>query len=290
MPGSDSGSSSRSSSPPLQLDPSTLAALSSFYDERAEADRQFQELEKKAHERLVAAQEQGRDAVWSRLGNRNRNRLTMVDGPNQLEPEPIMSVDEFRKLFGEDWQLSQFWYSASFATRFSRFLYSLCNPNTRIAFLSCPTAYIGFQHENPLRDAWLWEYDTRFKLVAGDKFVHYNLEEPEAYPEELRGTVDIAIADPPFLNEVTNRYFATTLRSLLKPNGKLLLLTSTSVSSVLPKVYTEAPVGPLRRTTVEVEHAGGRLQNDFACWASWEFQDQDGVKSLEVERGAAEMA
>lgn len=65
MPGSGSGSSSRSSSPPLQLDPSTLAALSSFYDERAEADRQFQELEKKAHERLVAAQEQGRDAGQS---------------------------------------------------------------------------------------------------------------------------------------------------------------------------------------------------------------------------------
>jgi hypothetical protein len=50
-------SSSRSSSPPLQLDPSTLAALSSFYDERAEAERQFAELEKKAHERLVHAQD-----------------------------------------------------------------------------------------------------------------------------------------------------------------------------------------------------------------------------------------
>lgn len=50
-------SSTRSDSPPLQLDPSTLAALSSFYDEQAEAERQFQELEKKAHDRLVAAQE-----------------------------------------------------------------------------------------------------------------------------------------------------------------------------------------------------------------------------------------
>ncbi|GAA6025822.1 hypothetical protein JCM8202_006254 [Rhodotorula sphaerocarpa] len=248
--------SSRSASPPLQLDPSTLAVLSSFYDEQAEADRQFQELEKKAHERLVAAQE-GQAA----------------------EPERMMSVDEFRKLFGEDWQLSQFWYSASFAARFSRFLYSLCTPSTRIAFLSCPTAYIGFQHENPLPDAWLWEYDTRFKLVAGEKFVHYNLEEPEQYPEELRGTVDIAIADPPFLNEVTNRYFATTLRSLLKPNGKLILLTSTSVSSILPQVYSESPIGPLRRTTMEVEHAGGRLQNDFACWASWDFRDQEGIES-----------
>lgn len=81
--------SSRSDSPPLQLDPSTLAALSSFYDEQAEAERQFQELEKKAHERLVAAQE-GKDAGGG-------------------VEEKMMSVDEFRKLFGEDWQLSQFW-------------------------------------------------------------------------------------------------------------------------------------------------------------------------------------
>lgn len=78
---------------------------------------------------------------------------------------------------------------------------------------------------------------------------------------------------------MTNRYFATTLRSLLKPNGKLILLTSTSVSSILPQVYSESPIGPLRRTTMEVEHAGGRLQNDFACWASWDFRDQEGIES-----------
>jgi hypothetical protein len=36
---------------------------------------------------------------------------------------------------------------------------------------------------------------------------------------------------------------------------------------------------------MEVEHAGGRLQNDFACWASWDFQGQDGIRSLPL--GAA---
>jgi hypothetical protein len=32
--------------------------------------------------------------------------------------------------------------------------------------------------------------------------VPYDIDEPENIPEELKGTVDIAIADPPFLNEV----------------------------------------------------------------------------------------
>lgn len=57
----------REDSPPLQLDPSTLAALTSFLDERADAERQFAELEKKAHERLVAAQEGQADAGAHRI-------------------------------------------------------------------------------------------------------------------------------------------------------------------------------------------------------------------------------
>lgn len=128
----------------------------------------------------------------------------MAEGADVSErPRQMVRNDVYSRSLRCFDTLSRNRYSASFAARFSRFLYSLCTPSTRIAFLSCPTAYIGFQHENPLPDAWLWEYDTRFKLVAGDKFVHYNLEEPEQYPEELRGTVDIAIADPPFLNEVS---------------------------------------------------------------------------------------
>ncbi|BGP51308.1 Protein-lysine N-methyltransferase efm5 [Rhodotorula kratochvilovae] len=255
---------SRSASPALALDPATLAALSAFYDEQAEHERQFQELEKKAHERLEKAKE----------GNAADDRM--------------MSVDEFRTLMKEDWQLSQFWYSASFASRFARFLYAHCTPSTTIAFLSCPTAYVGFQHENPLPGAYLFEYDARFGLVAGERFVKYDLEDPDIFPEALRGKVDIAIADPPFLNETTNRYFLRTLQSLLSPEGKLVLLTSTSTRAFLPSVYMpeSAPAGPLYRTSMQVEHAGSRLQNEFGVWTSWEWEGEvEGVRSEGREEG-----
>ncbi|TNY17312.1 putative N6-adenine methyltransferase-domain-containing protein [Rhodotorula diobovata] len=256
---------SRSPSPALQLDPSTLAALSAFYDEQAEAERQFQELEKKAHERLEKARE----------------------GDAAAADDRMMSVDEFRTLMKEDWQLSQFWYSADFASRFARFLYAHCTSSTRIAFLSCPTAYVGFQHENPLREAFLFEYDARFGLVAGDKFVKYDLEEPLEFPEALKGKVDIAIADPPFLNETTNRYFAETLNALLRPEGKLVLLTSTSTRPFLPSVYISPPAGPLHRTDFRVEHAGSRLQNEFGVWTSWEWEGEvEGVRCEGREEGA----
>lgn len=87
----DSSTSQASGSPPLQLDPSTLALLDSFYSERDEAEKKFQELEEAAHARLLKAQA-GEDA----------------NEENEPEKE-MMSVDEFRALFGEDWQLSQFW-------------------------------------------------------------------------------------------------------------------------------------------------------------------------------------
>ncbi|GAA6009775.1 hypothetical protein JCM10207_004190 [Rhodosporidiobolus poonsookiae] len=250
---SSSSPSAREDSPPLQLDPLTLAALGAFYNEREEAEREFAALEEKAHARLMEVKE-------------------------GQEEQAMISPAEFRRLFQEDWQMSQFWYSDDFASHFSRFVYSFCTPSTRIAFLSCPTSYVAFQHQNPLKDAWLFEYDSRFRLFAGDKFVHYDLEEPEKYPDELRGTVDIAIADPPFLNEVTNQYFATTLRSLLKPGGKLLLLTSTSVEA-RPRVYNSPPIGPLHETSFVVEHAGGRLQNDFRTWTSWDWEGEvEGIR------------
>ena len=69
--------------------------------------------------------------------------------------------------------------------------------------MCCPTGFVAFQHENPgMRKTRLLEFDNRFALVAGRAFVKYDLDEPDIFPEELRGTVDIAILDPPFLNEV----------------------------------------------------------------------------------------
>ena len=54
-PTSTSPTSSVSGSPPPQLDPSTLALLNSFYQEREQQEQEFRELEEKAHKRLLRA-------------------------------------------------------------------------------------------------------------------------------------------------------------------------------------------------------------------------------------------
>ncbi|EDR08144.1 uncharacterized protein LACBIDRAFT_147556, partial [Laccaria bicolor S238N-H82] len=171
--------------------------------------------------------------------------------------------------FGEDWQLSQFWYTDPFANHLARALHTLCTPKTTIAFLCCPTGFVAFQHLNPLPGAHLLEYDQRFAVVSPKQYTPYDLDEPDVFPEALRGKVDMAVVDPPFLNEVTNTKIAQTLRQILHPTrGKLLLITSTSIEETLHKIYDSSPVGPLRKTTMVVEHR--QLSNDFAAWGSWE--------------------
>ncbi|SCV69627.1 BQ2448_2647 [Microbotryum intermedium] len=259
--GGSTRSRSASASPPPQLDPATLAILAGFLHEKDEADRQFQELSERVDKRRRAARTGGEvDDDAQGQG---------ADGVDGADKAPMMTVDEFRRLFGEDWQLSQFWYSQAFATTLAQYIRSLCpSTSTRVAFLCCPTGYVGFQHTNPLPRTLLLEYDQRFELLDPDQFVHYDIDEPEDVPQDIRGTVDIAICDPPFLNEVTNRKLAKTLKQLLKPTSKLLLLTSTSVEHLFDQIYTKAPLGPLIKTDIEVGHAGG-IQNNFGVWKSW---------------------
>ncbi|KAL7415529.1 putative N6-adenine methyltransferase-domain-containing protein [Mrakia frigida] len=257
-----SPSSSRSFSPPLELDPATLAILGSFMADKAEEERRFQELAEKAQ------------AVFDEVG--------------EQEEEKMMSVDEFRRVVSEDFGMSQFWYSTPFAYSLAKSIRSLCpTPQTRVAFLCSPTGYVAFQSLNPLPRTLLFEYDARFDVlpvVGRDRristgpskeeggFVKYDLHEPEKWDKQLEGTVDIAVVDVPYLNEKTNALVAQTLSTLLSPSAKLLVLTSTSVPfEVLSRVYTLPQLGSLKRCEhAKVEHEGGRIQNAFGMWGTWD--------------------
>lgn len=93
-------SDDREDSPPPALDPSTLALLNSFYQEREQAEQEFRDLEEKAHKRMLKAKEAEQDG-------RDQDVDQKTSGED--DEDKMMTVDEFRKLFQEDWQLSQFW-------------------------------------------------------------------------------------------------------------------------------------------------------------------------------------
>ncbi|KAJ6569332.1 putative N6-adenine methyltransferase-domain-containing protein [Mycena capillaripes] len=262
VPASPQSSSSSLSGSPPTLDPSTLALLNSFIASKTEEEQRFKELAEEAAARVAG--------------------LSLGD---EATEKPMMSVDEYRSVFSEDWQLSQFWYTTPFAMRFARILHSLCTPTTSIAFLCCPTAFVAFQHIKPLKNARLLEVDGRFGVLAPRHYVPYDMEEPTALPAYLTDGIDIAVVDPPFLNEYTNSHVVKTLRQIMRPTAKLMIITSTSISETLEKLYDSPPLGPLRRTEIEVLH--GELRNDFACWASWEGSEtlgEEDDEETEVEK------
>ncbi|KAE9397256.1 hypothetical protein BT96DRAFT_966267 [Gymnopus androsaceus JB14] len=193
----------------------------------------------------------------------------------------MLSVDEYKIAFGEDWQLSQFWYTTPFANRLAESIYQICpDSSTNVAFLCCPTGFVAFQHlYGPRNTTRLLEFDQRFSVLAPELFVPYDINEPDDFPDSLKCSVDIAVVDPPYLNERTNQKLAQTLRQILRPNGKLIILTSKSVEPVLHEIYSEAPLGPLRECALVVEH--GRLANDFACWGSWNGAENFGEEFAE---------
>ena len=71
--------------------------------------------------------------------------------------------------------------------------------------MCCPTAFVAFQHMKRLDNAMLLEYDQRFAILSPKQFIPYDLDEPDIFPESLKASVEIAVVDPPFLNEVSKK-------------------------------------------------------------------------------------
>lgn len=94
-------------------------------------------------------------------------------------------------------------YTETFASKLAENLHSLCNPTTKVVFMCCPTAFVAFQHMKQLENAILLEYDPRFAVLSPKQFIPYDLDEPDIFPKSLEGSVELAVVDPPFLNEVS---------------------------------------------------------------------------------------
>lgn len=80
--------------------------------------------------------------------------------------------------------------------------------------------------------------------------------------------------------QATSRKVAATVKTLLAPEGRMLLLTGRSIADTACAIYKEIAGLELKETALKVEHAGG-LANSFGAWASWpnaeRFGSEDGA-------------
>ncbi|KAF9434799.1 EEF1A lysine methyltransferase 1 [Entomortierella beljakovae] len=231
----------------LELSPETLRALQQVMQEQQEQQDRFDKLREQAEERFDAVQ----DASTESSDNNTNKNLQGV------------TMDFFR----EDWQLSQFWYSEETSESLAKEILNNTDANSIVCCISSPTAYVKLMSMNPpnTNNLFLFEFDTRFD-VYGRQFIHYDYSKPIEFrlSEELKGSVDMIVVDPPFLSEECLTKTLQTVRHLVKPNGKIVLCTGLVMLEIAKK-------DGLNLTTFHPKHQNG-LSNDFRCYVNYKSE------------------
>lgn len=236
---------------PLTLSALTLAALQEFRKEEEDNVQKFNALKQKAEDE---------------------------------DQQRKMTIHDFK----EDWQLSQFWYTDSTAETLARALLEGADEDTVIVIASAPSVYAAIkkipESEVPTKQIYCLEFDRRFEVLAGDKFVFYDYNEPNNLPEHILHKCHRVLIDPPFLEEECQTKSAMAARSMLvqdleqkTSSGQLQyrLITSTGerMQTLVKKNYPDTSI-----TNFYPEHKNG-LSNEFRCYATFESKSWKFVQS-----------
>ncbi|XP_014472108.1 PREDICTED: protein-lysine N-methyltransferase N6AMT2 [Dinoponera quadriceps] len=169
-------------------------------------------------------------------------------------------------LFGEDWQLSQFWYDDRTIETIARGALNSTPAGGRIALISCPTLYSELKKKSGGREIKLFEYDSRFQVFGAD-FIRYDYKFPLDVPRDMTRRFDLVIADPPFLSDDCLTKTAVTIKFLTK--GNVVLCTGAVMAELAERLLK------VRKCNFMPGHKNN-LANEFYCYSNFDFD-----KSLE---------
>lgn len=184
---------------------------------------------------------------------------------------------------GELFGMSQFWYSKPTATRLAQEALSIGGQAAslsglkRVAFVSCPSAFVAAREQleaagdDGETEAMVFEYDRRFGDTYGDLFCYFDFNHPERIPEELRGSFDYVMADPPYLDDNTMRLTIESMRILARdPETTPMCYNSGAVMAESVRAHAG-----WRECRFHPEHASN-LQNEFSCFTNYDAKGLDG--------------
>lgn len=191
----------------------------------------------------------------------------------QIEGDPDDQKPLSMKAFSEDWNSSQFWYTDATAITLARSLLDGATKETKIAVISAPSVFLQLKNlmatkpESSRPKVCLLEFDDRFAVFP--EFVRYDFQHPLQLPEQLKGSADRILLDPPFLSEDCQAAFAQTVSWLAKPAVDLRLVVCTGERMERHVLDFYSAYGT-KTTDFEVEHDKGRLGNEFRCYANFQ--------------------
>ncbi|CAB4413760.1 unnamed protein product [Rhizophagus irregularis] len=232
-----------------------LSALNEFLSEQEQHQIKFEQLRQKSL-----------SSIQNYLGTNSQNK-----GNEEQNEENEVNME----LFKEDWQLSQFWYDEETSNTLAQEALANTSPDSRIACISTPTAFVKLKSVNPLpkQTICLFEYDTRFNIYGND-FYEYDYKDPTKFQNslKLKNSFDFILVDPPFLSEDCCTKTMITVRWLgKKENCKILICTGAVMRDLIYRLVKA------KMTTYFPRHKSG-LANEFRCYSNYESQKIKWVK------------
>mmetsp|Transcript_23689 Transcript_23689/g.21052 ORF Transcript_23689/g.21052 Transcript_23689/m.21052 type:complete len:159 (+) Transcript_23689:52-528(+) len=96
------------------------------------------------------------------------------------------------------------------------------NSKDGCAFLSTPSIYFSLKDKEIKAKSKVFDFDEEFGKKDPSCFVKYDFNKVEEIPEELKGTFDMVVIDPPYITEEVWAKYAEASRFLLKEGGLIL--------------------------------------------------------------------
>ena len=95
------------------------------------------------------------------------------------------------------------------------------------------------QNSSIRTESWLFDLDDQWAKLLN--YYKYDYNHPEDIPEELCGTFDFVLIDPPFITEEVWRKYGEATKKLLAPSGKILLTTTAENAPMLAELLDVKP-------------------------------------------------
>ena len=138
---------------------------------------------------------------------------------------------EFLNRNPEKQELNQYWYSELTLQTLSQEIEDLSTgPVTTIACISTPSVHFALSR-NLQANSWIFDLDQKFKTQTN--YVCYDFNDPLGFEESFQNFFDLVVVDPPFITYEVWEKYSRTIKSLLKPNGLMILSSIAENASML---------------------------------------------------------
>lgn len=135
--------------------------------------------------------------------------------------------------------LQRYWYSVYTIKKMADEILT-CGA-TKGCFLSTPSLFFSLPTDSPLRqNSWVFDLDTQFGRNL-PKYFSFDFNKVELIPQQLLGTFDLVVIDPPFITRDVWEKYAAAAKLLLAPGGKVMCTTIAENEDMLNELLGTEP-------------------------------------------------